>query len=680
MRSGRGKCPQCKEQIVVDLDAEEIRCPYCNALLKKSAKSAAEVRAEKEKARAEREAVEAAAAAAAAAEVAAEEPAPAATVEPEVASVVTPEVAPAPVEAPAEPVDEIGLSDEELAMMDEVSPEERAAARQDQEAETEAPVDEIGISDEELAMMDDVPPTEKAEDAAANEEIPVEGAFTDEAPAAAPAATDDEPLVFGSIGAGAEDATPEEADAARIAAEENEPDSVEEDAAPVNNNITLEDDVDPALLDDELPAIANDEEDTSTHSGSLKAPAPAPVEEALVEEPTTLEFDTSLEAPAFGGVEETVEEPEETAEATEPQPAEGSSAAADEIPAEEIPAAEAPAEEEPYVPTEEDMAFAASLSNVGRSSNRVGFVAVENHPDEKEKKSKRKSKAASEGDNTMKGSSVYKKPIALIMTILSILAAAFWFLYYKASVIGLISVDLLATVAEKLPTFGGEMFSSYVIAGFAGLVALVSIFGLTGHNGKLGFLFILLADVVFALVNLFGATPIVEVEAIQKIVADYGEYAFYAIYGLLVLGAIFLAISFGRAHGEFSAGGAILPLIYLALVVAGYVVLIMMPKFMDGFTLSADLERYVILGAIGAALLLTFIGVHNGSLSRSVNAWLVFATVLAVALINFVPIIVEKFLSTEAAPLSAYAEIPYFLTPIIAIFAVAGFAASDMRN
>lgn len=279
----------------------------------------------------------------------------------------------------------------------------------------------------------------------------------------------------------------------------------------------------------------------------------------------------------------------------------------------------------------------------------------------------------------MKGSSVYKKPIALIMTILSILAAAFWFLYYKSAVILLIpgvSLETWMSISEKLPALEPQ----YVIAGFAGLVALVSIFGLTGKHGKLGFLFVLLADVVFALVNLFGATPIVEVEAIQKIVIDYGEYASYAIYGLLVLGAIFLAVSFGRAHGEFSAGGAILPLIYLAAVVAGYVVLIMMPKFSEGFTLTADLERYVILGAIGLALLLTFVGVHNGSLSRSVNAWLVFATVLAVGLINFVPIIVEKFLSTETTPLESYVEIPYLLTPIIAIFSVAGFAASDMRN
>ena len=48
MRSGRGKCPQCKEIIVVDLDAKEIRCPLCNALLKKSSKTVEEVRAEEE--------------------------------------------------------------------------------------------------------------------------------------------------------------------------------------------------------------------------------------------------------------------------------------------------------------------------------------------------------------------------------------------------------------------------------------------------------------------------------------------------------------------------------------------------------------------------------------------------------------------------------------------------------
>ena len=622
MRSGRGKCPQCKEQIVVDLDAAEIRCPYCNALLKKSAKSPDEVRAEKEKERAEREAA-AAAAAAAVAEV--EQPAPA-PVEP------APEPAPvetATVEAPAEPVDEIGISDEELAMMDDVPPEM---------AET------------------------SSENAA--EEIPVDDAFTTEAPAPAPAANDDEPLVFGSIGAVADDATPEEADAARIAAEDAATDLPEEDAAPINGNITLEDDA---------------------------SPASEPEEESSEEEAPALEFDTSREVasdPWFDSVAEPEEAAAETPavekapaveEASVPEPPAPEPAPVAPAPAEEAPAPEAPAEET-YVPTEEDMAFAASLSNVGRTPNRVGFVAVEN-ADDKKKKSKRKSKeTASEGEKTMKGSSVYKKPVALIMTILSILAAAFWFLYYKTAVFTLISIDLAATVSEKVPLFGGEMFPYYVIAGFAGLIALVSILGLTGRNGKMGFLFILLADVVFALVNLFGAAPIVEVEAIQKIVAEYGQYADYAIYGLLALGAIFLAISLGRGKGDFSAGGLVLPLIYLALVVAGYVVLIMLPKFMDGFTLSADLERYVILGAIGAALLMTFVGVHDASLSRSVNAWFVFATVLAVALINFVPIIVDKFLSTKEVPLESYAEIPFFLTPIIAIFAVAGFTASDMRN
>ena len=48
MRSGRGKCPQCKEIIVVDLDAAEIRCPLCHALLKQSSKTVAEVKAEEE--------------------------------------------------------------------------------------------------------------------------------------------------------------------------------------------------------------------------------------------------------------------------------------------------------------------------------------------------------------------------------------------------------------------------------------------------------------------------------------------------------------------------------------------------------------------------------------------------------------------------------------------------------
>ena len=703
MRSGRGKCPQCKETIVVDLDAEEIRCPFCNALLKKSAKSPAEVRAEQEREKAEKEAV----AAAAAADIAvAEEPVPDATEPAPVAeepapvaedtavgeSVSEPE---AIAEEPAaeEPVDEIGISDEELAMMDETPADEIAETPA---AETEAPaeevVDEIGISDEELAMMDEAPApaTETAEESEP-EEIPVEGAFTDEAPAAAPAAEEDEPLVFGSIGADADDATPEEADAARIAAEENEADIPEEDAAPVNNNISLEDDVDPALLDEDLSAITDAADETPAETPApAEEPASAPASEPAPDlDPA---FDVASD-PAFDSVAEPVAEPAETPAPIEEPAAE---TAPEEIP-EEIPA-ETPAEVAEETPaeeavqdlgyTDEDMAFAASLSEPSNRSGKVGFVPVGNidNRDNKKEKTKQKpkeKKAASEGEKSMKGSSVYKKPIAVLMLILSILAAAVWFLYYKASVLLLIPADVVSVLA-KLPV----VESSYVVAAFAGLIALVSLLGLTGKKGSIGFLFVLLADVVFALVTLFGTTPIVEVEAIQKIVIDYGKYAVYAIYGLMFLAAIFFAISFGRGRNEydFSVGGAILPILYMAVVVVGYIVLILMPKFSEGFVFSADMERYAILGAIGVALLMTIVGVHNASTSRAVNGWFVFATLLSLALINFVPIVVEKFLTSgEAAEEAAvamytYPEIPYFLTPIIAIFGVAGFAAADLRN
>ena len=99
---------------------------------------------------------------------------------------------------------------------------------------------------------------------------------------------------------------------------------------------------------------------------------------------------------------------------------------------------------------------------------------------------------------------------------------------------------------------------------------------------------------------------------------------------------------------------------------------------MDGFSLGDDILRYAILGVIGAALLMTLVGVHNGSLSRAVNGWFIFAALITIAVTNAVPIVVTKFVP-EAAPY-VHEEIPYFLTPIIAIFGVAGFAAADLRN
>ena len=123
MRSGRGKCPQCKEIIVVDLDAPEIRCPLCNALLKKSQKTVEEVRAEEE----------ARVAAALAREKALEEEAAAAetpvTEEPETAVEESPatEVAEEAVEvAPAEEaVEEIAEADVDIDIPEETAEDVR---------------------------------------------------------------------------------------------------------------------------------------------------------------------------------------------------------------------------------------------------------------------------------------------------------------------------------------------------------------------------------------------------------------------------------------------------------------------------------------------------------------------------------------------------------------------------
>ena len=627
MRSGRGKCPQCKEIIVVDLDAQEIRCPLCHALLKKSSKSVEEVRAEEEariaaaKAReqalaaeAEEEQVAAAADIAAEADVAvetpAEEVAPAEEAIPEEADIDIPTEEPAAEENAEEaPADEIGLTDEELAAMDDVpsdeitaeAPAEEEAVAEDidvpseeaAEAPAEEPVDEIGLTDDELAAMDDVPPTEE------------------------------------EVAATVEDA--EEAD------------------------------ID---IPTEEPAAEENAEE-------------APAEDA--EEPAAEEAIPVEEAPAGEAVPADVPVAEETEEIPVEEEAE-------EVAAEEIP--EEPAAEEPaaYVPTEEDMAFAASLSEGGRSKTPgkgfVATVAVNNGKpakEDKKKKKERAEKAASDkGENKMNDNAIYKKPVAVLMMILSILTAAFFFLYYKTLTLGFISESLLLKVADILPTFGGEKFPLYVETIFAGLILVISILGLTGKRGTVAFIFVLLADLVYVAQNVI--LGFVNITFLADILSKFGEYVTYGMFGLLLLGAIFFAISLVKGSDDFEihGGTAILPLIYLALVILGYAALVVLPKFISGFTVSAAIERYAIYGIWGLAFLLTLIGVHSATASRGANAWLLFSATMAFVLIFAASVVIQKLGASRS--MESYPEIYYAISPVIALFPLAGLAAADLRN
>ena len=693
MRSGRGKCPQCKEMIVVDLDAKELRCPLCNALLKKSAKTVAQVRAEQAAKEAEEAALaakeaavlaakEAEAAAQAAKEQAAAQAAKETEVAEQVADAQEPEVA---VETPAEPVeepvqetqevpaeesaevaatqeapaeDEIGLSDEELAMMDENVPETAV--------ENDAAQDEIGISDEELAMMD-------------------EPSLTDDAPASEAPADEGEPVVYGSIDAVTEEeAVPEEAETVEEVAEEE---------ALVNNNVELADD-EAAVTDETIPVVIDDapaEEEPAEVAADVAEEVTEDAEEQEVDESSVVEQeDEPIQSPD----DEKTVVPQEEEPAVEVESQED--ALADEPATEEVAVEDAPeveeetseelsqegeevaadqVEDEDAGYTEEDMEFAASLSETGRTGKGT-YVAPTARPDSTAKKAERDyEKAASKGEKTM---NVYKKPIAILMMLLSIVAGAIWVLYYKVLTFGLISVDLMTSVMNALPTFGGDKFYSYVITAFWGLVAVVSLLGLTGKKGKAGFLFVLLASVVMLLTE----GSMISIKAINKIVVEHPDYVTYAFCGLLLLAAVFFAVAMasGKDEYEFSGGGAVFPIIYLVVVVVGYVALILLPKFMSSFTVSANLLNYSILGAIGVSLVMTFFGVHSGTASRSVNGWAIFATLLTIVLVNLTPIVVGKITEASKVVLDTQETVPYFLTPIIAIFPVIGFTASDLRN
>ena len=172
-------------------------------------------------------------------------------------------------------------------------------------------------------------------------------------------------------------------------------------------------------------------------------------------------------------VEEIVEEVEEPAE-EEAEPAEVAAEAEPEEAAAEIeeivdaesepepePVVEAPAEEvaDEAAYTDEDMAFAASLSD-GIGSNdtnkKGGYVAPIVNPVNKPAKKDRGegSEAASEeakapkGEKKMNENAIYKKPIAIIMMILSLLGAAISLLFINGDLFGLINAELGTKVAE----------------------------------------------------------------------------------------------------------------------------------------------------------------------------------------------------------------------------------------
>ncbi len=644
MRSGRGKCPQCKEIIVVDLDAPEIRCPLCNALLKKSQKTVEEVRAEeearvaaalaREKALAE-EAAEAEAPVEEAPEAAVEET-PSAEVAEEAVEAVpaeTAEEAPdadvdisLPEEAAEEvPADEIGLTDEELAAMDEVPP-----AEEDASAEAAEPVDEIGLSDEELAAMDDGIPTEEetAEDDVASADIDVPEQTED----GAEEADLDIPVSIEVEEPAAEETPDEEA------AEEETP--AEEE--PLGGEVDLSDEGD-------VPEI--------------------PVEEAPVEA-------VSDETP----VEETAEEPapevEEAPAGDEPV----------EIELEDHVAEEDLAEEGVYVPTEEDMAFAASLSEGTKREPGKGFVAVVDptaNPVKKQKEKKERKEKAPKGENKMSGTAIYKKPVAVLMMIFALIGAAFSLLYINILVFGLISEDVglkvleIATkIMDVLPK--ADMLLPLI---FGGVLVLISVLGLTGQRGKAGFLFALLAALVYLAVQLFGgADPVIKVEFITKILENYGEYVSFAIYGLLLLAAIFFAVSIGSGREDLEIGGGtvVLPIIYMLLAVVGYVAAVILPKFVS-FTVSDDMIKYAIFGIVGLSILLTLIGVHSATASRGANAWLLFAATMIAALLTIATLSLVKFVPAEFG-LNVYPEIALSISPSIIFFPLIGYAVSDLRN
>lgn len=704
MRSGRGKCPQCKEIIVVDLDAQEIRCPLCNALLKQSKKTVAEVRAEEEARIAAAEARERALRGEPEATPVQPEPAvetpveePAVEVPAEETVVETPaqEVVaetPAEEETPAaETVDEIGMTDEELAALDDVLPTdaEEAVAAEEPAAEV---VDEIGMTDEELAAMDEALPEESADAAPAEDarEADVDIPVADEPIEVAPAEDDQDLAVTGSVSDEEDIAA---ADIAPAEEEESEP-SDEDTAGSLGSTHVIPDEgaeEEPQIeIEDEpmegaaSPAPAEASEAEADIAEEIPVEAVEPAEESAIE---IAEPEESVEIPVEEAPAEDI--PVETAPAEEEIPVE-------EVPVEEeIPVAEveeSPADSAAY--TDEDMAFAASLSdgiaaNDGgeKEGKKVGYVApivntaipASDRGDKSDARAKKG--AAPEGERKMSGA-IYKKPVAVIMMILALIGAAVSLLFINLDVFGYVSESVELKVVElitKLP----ETIVNMNLVIFGGIIVLISILGLTGKRGKPGFFFTLLVGLVILAKNLFGgAAPVIEVEAIANILAEYAEYVEYAIYGLLFIGALAFAISIGsgKEELEISGGTVILPILYILVAVGAYVALVALP-FVTSFEITAEYIKYAIYGIVGLSILLTLIGVHSATASRGANAWLLFASAVIVALLFAADVVLDKVVTSKGGEINAQVRaIVTTVTPSILFFPLIGYTISDMRN
>jgi len=696
MRSGRGKCPQCKEIITVDLDQQEIRCPFCNALLKKSARSVEKPRPVET----EQETVVAPQVVSVAeASAPVRESAPSAPVTPEVP--VEEPVNEVPVEVPAEDIpaeaptveevpDEIGISDEELAMMDETPAGEISSEESPVQQE-----DEIGISDEELAMMDEKMPDD---------------AYLAEGEA-------DEPIIAGSISAEAEDKTPEEsaeAEDAALPTEEDADQPVEEENMADHENVTLDDDLSGADFDDSMlvtPEEAQPEEEASEMPAEAVEPAQSaeeiPAEEPILSEeapaeeiptaeaePVAVEEAPAEEIPVAEEAPEALPEGEEVpaeqaAEATAEQPTEEPPeelpvAIEDETPEEaneeEAPVTEETSEpltlvDEPYVPTEEDMAFAASLSETGRHSKFIAPTADSSKTAKTAERGYRK--VQQEKPVAAEGESIYKKIVAILMLAFSAIATIFYFLYVKQDVVAALFPDL-STLFDSLPVFGDELYPIYVHLVFFVLIVVISALGLTGKKGKIGFLFVLLSALVAAAIRAIPA--FIESEAVLAIIVDYGTYLSYAFYGLLLVGAVCFLISHLKDREDFgiSVLSGAPAIAYMALLVLGTLALSLLPTFLEEFLLPEDIFTYLFIGIWALAVLLTLVGVNRAPASRSANGWLAIMSLFAVALSALLRNIFMNLALLDAYLMSATVVTLFdFALPLIGLM---GFAASDLRN
>jgi len=589
------------------------------------------------------------------------------------------------------------------ASLDEGAPVDVDVPQETEEAPvTEEETDPNEISPEELALMDDVPPQE----------------------AAAPS---DETIVYSSISAEEDKPVTDEDEEQEEIAEEEETlgEGLKElSADTAADDLTVEDSLDDADADefglgDNAPAAEETAatEETSVEDASLEEVAveDAPVEEASSQDAPaedvpaedvpaeTVAEEVSAEvaeaAPVEGAPQETVTE----ATPVDATPVEKEEDAQEEVAAAPATDATAPAEEEES-PAYSDEDFAAAAEMDVRTAHVRTFhapkhtpVPVRTAPARQTETAAETPKQAAKVQSAGEHERIYAKPIAIILAVLSLLFVLVDLTYglhvrgnYSATLLSALPSDISAKIVEALPVFGGENFPYIITVTYYALLLLIAIFAFTGKKGKVGSILFFIGTLVIGVYRMWmlhgGTTFFIPYEGLLELLETYGSYILGGGYALLMLAGIFylVALSKGKETYAISFGPGVFAMIFSVIVFLASVAVFVGPAFMENFPDISEFFNYGLLGIFGATILLTLIGVHRADLSRSANGYLAAFMLMFFGFLSLVgsilPNVLGEMLTIEMLiAMQNMIRVCGVMTTTLTIGA-AGFALADIRN